>query len=139
MQVTILGCGGTIKRVGRRQPVRTGLEILRSGRKLRAGHERRRVGGGAPAPTPFKTSESLTALRATGVKVRDDATARTRSAVLRGLYEPVVVGLAEHFRFVVPAVWPADEKPDDWQTSAWMRRADPLHALGADHQDDHFD
>ena len=30
-------------------------------------------------------------------------------------------------------------KADNWQTSAWMRRADPLTALGADPKDEHFD
>lgn len=98
-----------------------------------------------PAPpaedrlTQARLGELVTALRAAGVKVRDDAAARTRLTELRGLYEPIVVGLAAHFRFVVPAVWPADEKPDNWQTSAWMRRAEPLTALGADPADDHFE
>lgn len=86
-----------------------------------------------------RLAELLAALRAAGVTVRDDAAARTRLAELRGLYEPFVIGLATHFRLVVPAVWPADERPDNWQTSAWMRRADPLTALGADPADDHFD
>ena len=34
--------------------------------------------------------------------------------------------------------WPPDERPDNWRTSAWMRRADPITALGADPRDDHF-
>ncbi len=86
-----------------------------------------------------RLGELLAALRTAGVKVRDDAVARTRLAELRGLYEPFVAGLATHFRLIVSAVWPTDEKPDNWQTSAWMRRADPLTALGADPTDDHFD
>jgi hypothetical protein len=86
-----------------------------------------------------RLSELLAALRGRGVTVRDDAPARARLAELRGLYEPFATGLADYFRLVVPVVWPGDEKPDNWQTSAWMRRADPLHALGADRQDDHFD
>jgi hypothetical protein len=86
-----------------------------------------------------RLGELLSALRAAGVKVRDDAPARTRLAELRGLYEPFVAGLAVYFRLVIPVVWPMDEKPDNWQTSAWMRRADPLHTLGADRQDEHFD
>jgi voltage-gated potassium channel Kch len=85
-----------------------------------------------------RLGELLTALRAAGVAVRDDATARNRLVELRALYEPVVDGLARHYRLVVPGVWPADERPDNWQTSAWMRRADPLTALGAP-PDDHFD
>ena len=30
------------------------------------------------------------------------------------------------------------EKPDNWRTSAWMRQAGPLTALGADPRDEHF-
>jgi hypothetical protein len=78
------------------------------------------------------------ALAAAGVAVRDDDAAR-RLAELRGLYEPFVAGLAGYFRVPVPGVWPADERPDNWQTSAWMRQADPLTALGADPRDEHFD
>jgi hypothetical protein len=86
-----------------------------------------------------RLKELLAELRALGVKVRDDAAALTRLAELRGLYESFVAGLAIQFRLVVPVMWPTDEKPDNWQTSAWMRRADPLTALGADPEDDHFD
>ena len=49
-----------------------------------------------------------------------------------------MAGLAGYFRLPVPDVWPADERPDNWQTSAWLRRAAPLTALGADPPDDHF-
>jgi Ion channel len=86
-----------------------------------------------------RLGELVAALRAAGVRVRDDAAARTRLAELRALYEPFVAGLAGYFRLAVPALWPAEEKPDNWQTSAWMRRADPLAALGAAPGDDHFD
>lgn len=86
-----------------------------------------------------RLQELLAALRSTGVTVRDDAAAAIRLTDLRGLYESFVVGLAVYFRLTVPALWPRDEKPDNWQTSAWMRRADPLTALGADPADDHFD
>ncbi|MDB5309033.1 MAG: channel, pore region [Gemmataceae bacterium] len=88
---------------------------------------------------PARLGELLAALRETGVKVRDDAAARSKLTELRGLYESFVEGLAEYFRLAVPSVWPPDERPDNWQTSAWMRRADPITALGADPTDDHFD
>jgi hypothetical protein len=86
-----------------------------------------------------RLGELLAALRAAGAPVRDAPAARARLAELRALYEPFVAGLAAYFQLAVPVVWPADEKPDNWQTSAWMRRADPLHALDADRADDHFD
>jgi hypothetical protein len=85
-----------------------------------------------------RLDELLAALRANGVAVRDDEPARRRLAELRALYEPFVAGLGGYFRLPVPAVWPAEEKPDNWQTSAWMRQADPLTALGADPRDEHF-
>ncbi|WP_171473456.1 potassium channel family protein [Frigoriglobus tundricola] len=85
-----------------------------------------------------RLTELLAALSKAGVKVRNDAAARTRLAELRALYEPIVVGMARYYLLTVPVVWPADNKPDNWQTSAWMRRADPLHALGLP-ADDHFE
>jgi hypothetical protein len=57
---------------------------------------------------------------------------------LRALYEPFVTALARYFRLMVPDIWPADDRPDNWQTSAWMRRAGPLTALGANPRDEHF-
>jgi hypothetical protein len=86
-----------------------------------------------------RLSELVAALRAAGAPTRDDAAARARLTELRRLYEPFVAGLAAYFRLTVPSVWPVDDRPDNWQTSAWMRRADPLHALGADPRDEHFD
>ncbi|HEX4608499.1 MAG TPA: hypothetical protein VH092_09860 [Urbifossiella sp.] len=80
----------------------------------------------------------LAALRGAGVVVRDDPEARTGLAELRGLYEPFVAGLAGFFRLAVPGVWPADEGPDNWQTSAWVRRAGPLTSLGVASRGDHF-
>jgi len=96
------------------------------------------------APAEERLPESrlgdlLTALKTAGVKIRDDASTRSKLLELRGLYEPFIAGLATYFRIVVPVVWPTDEHPDNWQTSAWMRRADPLHALEATRDDDHFD
>lgn len=86
-----------------------------------------------------RLGELLAALKAEGVKVREDDAARARLRELRRLYEPFVAGLSEFFRLPVLGVWPAEEKPDNWRTSAWMRRADPITALGADPKDEHFD
>ncbi|HJZ59363.1 MAG TPA: potassium channel family protein, partial [Gemmataceae bacterium] len=83
--------------------------------------------------------ELCAALKGAGVAVREDAVALAKLAELRGLYEPFVRAMASYFRLTVPDVWPEEDRPDNWQTSAWMRRADPLTALGADPKDDHFD
>jgi hypothetical protein len=82
--------------------------------------------------------ELLAELKKAGVAVRDDDAAVARLAELRGLYEPFAVGAAAYFRLFLPHVWPQDERPDNWRTSAWMRRADPITALGADPRDEHF-
>jgi hypothetical protein len=79
------------------------------------------------------------ALKEAGTAVRDDATACSKLAELRGLYEPFASALGAHLELALPDVWPEDGKPDNWQTSAWMRRAGPLTALGVDPRDDHFD
>lgn len=89
-------------------------------------------------PEP-RLRELLAALSKAGVTVRDDPGAIARLAELRGLYEPFAAALAAFFRLSVPDIWPADSRPDNWQTSAWMRRAGPLTALGAAPGDDHFD
>jgi hypothetical protein len=81
--------------------------------------------------------ELCAALRAAGVAVRDDQAARSKLAELRGLYEPFAAAMAAHLRLALPDVWPED-RPDNWQTSAWMRRAGPLTALGVDPRDEHF-
>jgi hypothetical protein len=88
--------------------------------------------------SPERLSEMLTALRAAGVGVRDNSEAHSKLTELRGLYEPFIAGLASFYRLTVPEVWPIDEGPDNWRTSAWVRRAAPLTSLGVDPRDDHF-
>ena len=88
--------------------------------------------------SPARLSELLAALQAVGVQVRDDAEARAKLVELRGLYEPFVTGLATYYRLTIPDVWPTDERPDNWRTSAWVQRAAPLTSLGVDPRDDHF-
>jgi hypothetical protein len=86
-----------------------------------------------------RLKELCAQLRAAGAAVREDATACAKLAELRGLYEPFAVAMAGHFRLVLPDFWPVDDRPDNWQTSAWMRRAGPITALGVDPRDEHFD
>jgi hypothetical protein len=58
---------------------------------------------------------------------------------LRGLYEPFAAALARHYRLPLPVIWPEEENPDNWQSSAWMRRAGSLGSLSIDRFDSHFD
>jgi hypothetical protein len=85
-----------------------------------------------------RLTELLTALGAAGVVVREDEAARQKLAELRGLYEPFAQALAEYLRLALPPVWPPAGGPDNWQTSAWMRRAGGFATLAPDPRDDHF-
>jgi hypothetical protein len=87
---------------------------------------------------PAQLTDLLAVLKSDGVLVRDDEAARAKLSELRHLYEPFLAALADYYRLSVPEVWPADERPDNWRTSAWMRRAGPLTTLGVNPKDDHF-
>lgn len=78
-------------------------------------------------------------LRQAGQEIRDDPEADARLTELRGMYEPFVNVLAEQFLFPLPAIVPAEPTADNWQRSAWMKRAPGIGRLPlpAD-QDDHF-
>jgi hypothetical protein len=79
------------------------------------------------------------ALREAGAQVRDDEAAFAKLKELRGLYEPFVAGMAHNYHLSVPAIWPEAEGADNWQTSAWMRRAGGLGTLSIDRPPGHFD
>ena len=85
-----------------------------------------------------RLAELVVAVRAAGGTARDDPAAAAKLTELRGLYEPYATTLAEYLLIPLPAIWPTEDRPDNWQTSAGMRRARPLAALGADLRDDHF-
>jgi hypothetical protein len=52
-----------------------------------------------------------------------------RLAELRELYEPFLAALAEFLRFPLPGFFPDRPAPDNWQTSAWTKRAPGLTDL----------
>ncbi len=82
----------------------------------------------------------LAGLRAQGVEIPDEPGIATKLAELRGMYEPFLVGLAEHFLVTLPPVVPEQATVDNWQTSAWMRRTPGIGRLAQpDGKDDHFD
>jgi hypothetical protein len=77
-----------------------------------------------------------------GVKLalRDDPAAAARLTELRAMYEPFVNGLACHFLFTLPPILSDRPAVDNWQTTAWTRRAPGLGSLPvADPRDEHFD
>ena len=79
-------------------------------------------------------------LREAGLLLRDGPAADARLTELRGLYEPFVNALAEFLLIDLPPINPDREPVDNWQTSAWMRRAAGIDELPAvDPRDDHAD
>ena len=61
-------------------------------------------------------------------------------AELRGLYEPFLIAMGRYFGLPVPPILADGPPVDNWQTSAWMRKAAGLGRLaGDDPRDDHGD
>ncbi len=58
-----------------------------------------------------------------GVRLRDGYSADQRLAELRGLYEPYIYSLARYLEVSLPAWMPASAHADNWQTSAWEKKA----------------
>ncbi|HVS37246.1 MAG TPA: potassium channel family protein [Gemmataceae bacterium] len=75
-------------------------------------------------------------LRSAGVSLREGPAVDAKLTELRGLYEPFVNALADFLRFALPPVRPDKPPVDNWQTSAWMRRAAGFGELPAA-DDDH--
>lgn len=100
------------------------------------------------APRNFETdrlsSERLhqlrTRLRAEGFSVRDGDAPGEMLEEIRGLYEPFLLALAQFCELHIPPILNDGPVVDNWQTSAWMRRAKGLGQMrtGLVH-DDHDD
>ncbi len=97
------------------------------------------------APDPNRRpTERLRALRehlkAAGLKLKGGEAMDHRLDELRGMYEPFVNALSHYLLLPVPPVFSEEEPVDNWQTSAWMRRARGFGQLAtADPADDHAD
>jgi hypothetical protein len=79
-------------------------------------------------------------LQEAGLSLREEQAVPRALTELRGLYEPFVNALAEHFLFELPPVFPTKPPVDNWQTSAWMKRAPGLGGLPtAAASDEHFE
>ncbi len=79
-------------------------------------------------------------LESLGMKLVDDDNAVRRLAELRAMYEPFIHALSLNFLLPLPPVLLDGEPVDNWQTSAWMRRARGFQHLApsatADEHDD---
>jgi hypothetical protein len=94
-------------------------------------------------PDPDRVPEGLwvrlrEVLSAEGLSLREGPAAAEKLADLRGLYEPFVNALARLLRFDLPPLVPDKPAVDNWQTTAWARRAPGIGKLPAD-GDEHFD
>ena len=78
-------------------------------------------------------------LQGTGLALHDGPAVEERLTELRGMYGPFVNALAHHLLFTLPPVVPEKPAVDNWQTSAWMRRAPGIGQLPAPDGDEHFD
>jgi hypothetical protein len=78
-------------------------------------------------------------LRAGGLELRQGPAVEAKLAELRGMYEPFVNALAHYFHFQLPPLFSEKVSVDNWQTSAWMRRAPGFRHLPISAGDEHFD
>jgi Ion channel len=79
-------------------------------------------------------------LHEAGMDLRAGAAADAKLVELRAMYEPFVQGLGDYFLFGLPPVLPEGATVDNWQTSAWLRRAPAFsHLAVRDPGDEHFD
>jgi hypothetical protein len=67
-------------------------------------------------------------LREAGLDLREGEEVDARLAELRGMYEPFLNALARYFLYALPAIRP-EPSADNWQRSAWMRRAPGIGSL----------
>jgi hypothetical protein len=75
-----------------------------------------------------------------GLVMSDGQSVDRRLAELRELYEPFANTLSRHLLFDLPPVWSDSPAVDNWQTSAWMRRAPGIAGLSTPTMsDDHFE
>jgi hypothetical protein len=91
-----------------------------------------------PGRLPPEQCQRLRAqLRAAGLELAEGEAVEARLAQLRGTYEPFVEALAAHFCMKLPLFIPEKEAIDNWQTTAWARRAPGFEKLALE-GDEHF-
>jgi voltage-gated potassium channel Kch len=78
-------------------------------------------------------------LQSAGLGLHQGMAVDARLAELRGMYEPFVNALAQRLLFTLPPVFAETTPADNWQRSAWMRRAPGIGNLPPTTGDDHFE
>jgi hypothetical protein len=78
-------------------------------------------------------------LREAGLVLREGTAVDAKLAELRAMYEPYVNALAQFLLITLPPVFPEKVPVDNWQSSAWMRRAPGIGKLPPPSaEEDHF-
>lgn len=78
-------------------------------------------------------------LRESGYKLHETSVVQTKLAELREMYEPFVNAIGQRFLFALPKIVPEHPDADNWQRSAWMKRAPGIGSLPIISTDDgHF-
>lgn len=97
----------------------------------------------APDPDRLPAERCLSvrqALRDAGLELTDDGAAVKHLNELRAMYEPFVNALADFLLFALPPLLPERTTVDNWQTTAWARRAPGIGKLALPGDgDEHFD
>ena len=89
---------------------------------------------------PERLAELRKTLRAAGLVLADGPAVDAKLTELRELYEPFVCALSQFLLYVLPPIMPEKPTADNWQTSAWTRRAPGIGQLpGRAAGDEHFD
>jgi hypothetical protein len=70
-------------------------------------------------------------LQESGFALHDAVTANAKLAELRDMYEPFVNALGKRFLFALPPIVPERSIADNWQRSAWQKRAPEIGNLPA--------
>ncbi len=87
-----------------------------------------------------RLADLLEELQIAGLDVREGDAVAAKLAGLRGLYEPFLHALSAYLLLPLPPVMPEAKVVDNWQTSAWMKRAGSIGELArAEPGDDHVD
>jgi len=88
---------------------------------------------------PEALASLLNVLRLAGLDVREPSAVEPKLAELRSLYEPFVAALSAYLLLPLPPIWAEAAPVDNWQTSAWMKRAGGINQLALAEPDDHDD
>jgi hypothetical protein len=68
-------------------------------------------------------------LREAGLELHEGTAIDAKLAEVRGMYEPFVDALSRFFLLNLPPIMPESASADNWQRSAWMKRAPELGSL----------